>query len=125
MPKTLSVVLITLNEAANLPRTLAGVGWAQEIVVLDSGSTDATKEIAKSLGARLIEEPRGRIIVSRQRRNPFPTHLGLANPLGRDFLFRLHGHLRDHRLDAEEQRRAEEDSQMSHPSRLRRPSSIY
>jgi glycosyltransferase involved in cell wall biosynthesis len=57
MPKTLSVVLITLNEAANLPRTLAGVGWAQEIVVLDSGSTDATKEIAKSLGARLIEEP--------------------------------------------------------------------
>ena len=57
MPKTLSVVLITLNEAANLPRTLASVSWAHEIVVVDSGSTDATKEIAKSLGARLIEEP--------------------------------------------------------------------
>jgi len=57
MPKTLSVVLITLNEAANLSRALANVSWAQEIVVVDSGSTDATKEIAKSLGARVIEEP--------------------------------------------------------------------
>ena len=47
MPKTLSVVLITLNEAANLPRTLASVSWAQEIVVVDSGSTDATLEIAR------------------------------------------------------------------------------
>ncbi len=57
MPKTLSVVLITLNEAANLPRTLASVSWAEEILVVDSGSTDATLEIAKSLGARVIEEP--------------------------------------------------------------------
>ncbi len=57
MPKTLSVVLITLNEAANLPRTLKSVSWAQQIVVVDSGSTDATIEIARSLGAQVIEEP--------------------------------------------------------------------
>ena len=57
MSKTLSVVLITLNEAANLPRTLASVSCAQEIIVVDSGSTDATMEIAKSLGARVIKEP--------------------------------------------------------------------
>jgi glycosyltransferase involved in cell wall biosynthesis len=57
MPKTLSVVLITLNEAANLPRTLASVSWAQEIVVVDSGSTDATVEIARKAGARVFEEP--------------------------------------------------------------------
>jgi len=57
MPKTLSVVLITLNEAANLPRTLASVRWAQEIVVVDSGSTDATLEIARQFGARASEEP--------------------------------------------------------------------
>jgi glycosyltransferase involved in cell wall biosynthesis len=57
MPKTLSVALITLNEAANLPRTLASVSWAQEIVVVDSGSTDATVEIAQKAGARVFQEP--------------------------------------------------------------------
>jgi glycosyltransferase involved in cell wall biosynthesis len=57
MPKTLSVALITRNEAANLPRTLASVGWAAEIVVVDSGSTDATVEIARQAGARVFEEP--------------------------------------------------------------------
>jgi glycosyltransferase involved in cell wall biosynthesis len=57
MPKTLSVALITRNEAANLPRTLASVRWAREIVVVDSGSTDATLEIARNAGARVFEEP--------------------------------------------------------------------
>lgn len=57
MPKTLSVVLITLNEAANLPLTLASVSWAEEIVVVDSGSTDATVEIARKAGARVFEVP--------------------------------------------------------------------
>jgi glycosyltransferase involved in cell wall biosynthesis len=56
MPKTLSVVLITLNEAANLPRTLESVSWAQEIVVVDSGSTDATVAIARTAGARIFRE---------------------------------------------------------------------
>jgi glycosyltransferase involved in cell wall biosynthesis len=56
MPKTLSVVLITLNEAANLPRTLESVRWAQEIVVVDSGSTDATVAIARTSGARIFRE---------------------------------------------------------------------
>ena len=57
MPDTLTVAVVTLNEAANLPRTLASVRFASEIVILDSGSTDATVEIAESAGARLIEEP--------------------------------------------------------------------
>jgi glycosyltransferase involved in cell wall biosynthesis len=57
MTTTLSVVLITLNEAANLQRTLASVSWAQEIVVVDSGSTDATVEIARKAAARVFEEP--------------------------------------------------------------------
>ncbi|SPE20342.1 Glycosyl transferase family 2 [Candidatus Sulfotelmatomonas gaucii] len=57
MPNTLSVALITLNEAANLARTLASVRWAHEIVVVDSGSTDATRSVAQSFGARLFEEP--------------------------------------------------------------------
>jgi glycosyltransferase involved in cell wall biosynthesis len=57
MPDTLSVALITLNEAANLPRTLASVRWAGEIVVVDCGSADATLEIARNFGARVFEEP--------------------------------------------------------------------
>jgi glycosyltransferase involved in cell wall biosynthesis len=57
MPSSLSVAIITLNEAANLPRALASVRFAQEIVVLDSGSTDETADIAMRTGARLLEEP--------------------------------------------------------------------
>ncbi|MFP5207940.1 MAG: glycosyltransferase family 2 protein [Acidobacteriota bacterium] len=56
MPNVLSVVLITFNEAANLPRTLASVRWAQELVIVDSGSTDGTREIARDAGARVFEE---------------------------------------------------------------------
>jgi glycosyltransferase involved in cell wall biosynthesis len=56
MPNTLSVVLITLNEAANLPRTLASVRGLGEIIVLDSGSTDATLDIARSFGAQVFTE---------------------------------------------------------------------
>lgn len=54
---TLSVAIITMNEAANLPRTLESVSWADEIVVVDSGSTDGTRAIAERHRARFIEEP--------------------------------------------------------------------
>lgn len=56
MANTLSVVLITLNEALNLPCTLRSVNWAQEIIVVDSGSTDDTVGIARAAGARVVEE---------------------------------------------------------------------
>jgi glycosyltransferase involved in cell wall biosynthesis len=54
---TLSVAIITLNEEINLPRTLASIAWADEIVVVDSGSTDATCAIAQTYGARVTIEP--------------------------------------------------------------------
>lgn len=54
---TLSVVIITFNEEANLPRTLGSVKWADEIIVVDSGSTDRTVEIARSFGAKVFVEP--------------------------------------------------------------------
>src|ERR1700722_8156746 len=58
MPRsTLSVAIITLNEGANLARTLASVQFADELVVVDSGSTDRTTEIAKSFGAKVFTEP--------------------------------------------------------------------
>ena len=46
-----SVFLITKDEAARLPRTLAALAWAEEIVVVDSGSTDGTQAIAEAAGA--------------------------------------------------------------------------
>ncbi len=51
----LSVAIITFNEENNLPRTLASVAWADEIIVVDSGSTDHTLEIARSFNATVIE----------------------------------------------------------------------
>jgi len=52
MPPTLSVAMIARNEEAKLPRTLDSVRWADEIVIVDSGSTDRTPEIARSYGAK-------------------------------------------------------------------------
>ncbi|MGH9617362.1 MAG: glycosyltransferase family 2 protein [Acidobacteriaceae bacterium] len=44
--------MIARNEEANLPRTLDSVRWADEIVIIDSGSVDRTPEIARSYGAK-------------------------------------------------------------------------
>lgn len=53
----ISVVILTLDEAANLPRCLASVAWSDDIVVLDSASTDDTVGIAERLGARVLLRP--------------------------------------------------------------------
>ncbi len=57
MPQTLSVAIITLNEEKNIGRTLASVQFADEIVVVDSGSTDRTLDMARSCKAKAILEP--------------------------------------------------------------------
>jgi glycosyltransferase involved in cell wall biosynthesis len=60
MRKTLSVAIITRNEEANLERTLGSVAWADDIVVLDCGSSDRTEEIARKFRARFfVEEWKG------------------------------------------------------------------
>ncbi|MGK3126747.1 glycosyltransferase family 2 protein [Candidatus Pantoea formicae] len=51
----LSVVMIAKNEAELLPEALASVSWADEIVVLDSGSHDATADVARALGAQVYQ----------------------------------------------------------------------
>jgi len=51
----ISACIITLNEERNLPRCLKSIApLADEILVVDSGSTDATREIALQFGARVI-----------------------------------------------------------------------
>ena len=52
MPK-LTVTVITRNEAANVEAARASVAWADEIVVVDSESTDGTAAIAQRQGARV------------------------------------------------------------------------
>ena len=54
---SLSVVIITLNEEANLARTLTSVTWADEIIIVDSGSTDRTRDVAESFRATFYVEP--------------------------------------------------------------------
>lgn len=51
----LSVIIITKNEAVNIQACLDSVRFAQEWIVVDSGSTDDTVAIAKAVGATVIE----------------------------------------------------------------------
>jgi glycosyltransferase involved in cell wall biosynthesis len=51
----LSVLIPVKNEAANLRDCLASVSFAQEIMVVDSGSTDETQAIAEAAGARVVQ----------------------------------------------------------------------
>jgi glycosyltransferase involved in cell wall biosynthesis len=53
----ISATIITHNEERNLPRAIESLRCADEIVVVDSGSTDRTVELAEKLGARVIDSP--------------------------------------------------------------------
>lgn len=52
---SVSVLILTLNEEMNLPACLASLDWCDDIVVLDSGSSDRTLEIARAAGARVFK----------------------------------------------------------------------
>lgn len=53
MATGITVLILTLNEERNLPGCIASVPFADKVVVLDSGSTDGTLEIARKLGAQV------------------------------------------------------------------------
>ena len=60
--QTISVVLATFNEENNIKPCLDSVkGWVDEMVVVDESSTDKTREIAESLGAKVYTEPHEQI----------------------------------------------------------------
>ncbi len=56
-PTPISAVLITKNEEKNLARALRSLSFCDEILVVDSGSTDRTCEIAQSFGCTVIDHP--------------------------------------------------------------------
>ena len=52
-----SILILTRDEEANLPRCLQSVSWCDDVVVLDSQSRDRTQAVAKEGGARVFERP--------------------------------------------------------------------
>jgi glycosyltransferase involved in cell wall biosynthesis len=52
----ITATIVTLNEERNLPRALESLTCVDDVVVVDSGSTDRTVEIASAYGARVIEQ---------------------------------------------------------------------
>jgi len=53
----LSATIVTLNEERNIARAIESLRFADEVLVVDSGSQDRTVDVARRLGARVIEEP--------------------------------------------------------------------
>jgi glycosyltransferase involved in cell wall biosynthesis len=51
----ITIIILTRNEAARIKECLQSVAWADEIIVIDNGSTDGTVELAKKLGVTVIE----------------------------------------------------------------------
>ena len=52
-----SVIVLALDEEPNISRCLTSLAWARQILVVDSGSTDRTVQIACALGAEVVEQP--------------------------------------------------------------------
>ena len=53
--QTIAGVVLTLNEEMDLPRALQSLAWCDELLVVDSGSTDRTFEVAEKYGARFVQ----------------------------------------------------------------------
>ncbi len=52
-----SAVIISLNEEKHIEDAIRSVDWADEVLVVDSESTDRTRELAESLGAKVLTNP--------------------------------------------------------------------
>jgi (heptosyl)LPS beta-1,4-glucosyltransferase len=93
----ITVVIATLNEAPRLSTALDTVQWADEVIVADAGSTDATTDIARLAGARVLTVA-GRTIGAQRNaaiagaRNPWILALDadeIVTPELKDSLMRL------------------------------------
>jgi glycosyltransferase involved in cell wall biosynthesis len=74
MRPAVSVVFMVKDEADRLGPSLASVGWADEVVVVDTGSSDGTLELARAAGARVESIPWEGYVVSRNRTLSLVSH---------------------------------------------------
>ncbi len=72
----LSVVILARNEAVNIEQCVNAVTWCNDVVVVDDGSTDATAELARALGARVVQHS---FVNFAEQRNWAMDHAGLKN----------------------------------------------
>lgn len=78
-PASIAGVVLTLNEESNLPRALNSLGWCDELLVLDSGSTDSTELLARKYHAKFyVYKQDGPFLITEQR-NWALDHCGLTS----------------------------------------------
>lgn len=65
-PARLSACVITFQEEDRIEECLASLAFCDELVVVDSGSTDRTRELARAAGARVIEQPWAGFVAQKQ-----------------------------------------------------------
>jgi glycosyltransferase involved in cell wall biosynthesis len=75
----LSVVIITKNEARNIRRCLSSVRWADELIVLDSGSTDNTCAIAREFTDKVFSSDWQGYGIQKQRALAYASHDWVLN----------------------------------------------
>ncbi|MGZ5021359.1 MAG: glycosyltransferase family 2 protein [Chthoniobacterales bacterium] len=71
---SVSIIILAQNEEHDLPRLLESIRWCDDIHLVDSGSTDATKEIARRAGVHVVEHP---FVTFGQQRNWALENCGL------------------------------------------------
>ena len=77
----ISVLILTYNEAINLPDCLGSLEFSDDVVVLDSGSTDATVQLAEVAGATVLQRPFDNYAAQR--------NFGLAHDFKHDWILML------------------------------------
>ena len=102
-----STILLTLNEEANLPRCLEALAWCDDVVVVDSYSSDRTVAIAESAGARVVQRrfdnfaaQRNHALDSVPLRHDWVLHLDADEVCNEDLRSEIEVKIRDERYDA-------------------------
>ena len=76
---TIAGVVLTLNEEQDLARALQSLSWCDELLVLDSGSTDSTQQVAERCHARFIQHRQDPPFLITDQRNWALDHCGLSS----------------------------------------------